>query len=129
MSFDYLAAKAAIQKAGHTVSAGDQILATDIKELVKFGRRVYGLTEHTVRRGLGNLAFLPEGFPGTESAPVAEEAAPTPEATPEATPVVDEAPAQEVAPVEPAEAPVAEEVAPAEEAPEQETPAAEQTAE
>lgn len=97
--FDYSAAKEALRKAGHLVSEGEHMLATDIKELVKFGRRVFGLPEHIIRAGLGNLSILPEGFPGASAAPV------------EAAPVV-ETPAPEAAHVEPApevtSAPVAE---------------------
>ena len=98
--FDYSAAKEALRKAGHVVSEGEHMLATDIKELIKFGRKVFGLPDHIVTRGMENVSVLPEGFPGTVAAPVAE-AAPVP--TPEA------------APVEPAPAPVAEDAAPAQE--------------
>lgn len=84
--FDYSAAKEALRKAGHLVSEGEHMLATDIKELVKFGRRVFGLPEHIIRSGLGNLSILPEGFPGTSAAPVEAEAAPVVE-TPVPAPV------------------------------------------
>ena len=126
MSFDYQAAKAAISDAGHKVSAGEQILAADIFEIVKFGRRKFGLTENAVRRGIANPALLPEGFPGTAAAPVAE-AAPAPEAAP----VIPEAPAQESAPAEDAtkgkKSKKAAESAPAE-APAQDAPATDATA-
>lgn len=107
MSFDYSAAKAAIQKAGHTVSNGPHILATDIKEIVKFGRRAFGLTEVAVRKGIANPALLPEGFPGVGAAPVAESA-------PEAEPVAEVAPVEPEAPVTPE---TASEATPAEDAP------------
>jgi type IV secretory pathway VirB10-like protein len=116
MSFDYSAAKAAIKEAGHNVSNGPQILATDIKELVKFGRRVFGLSEVAVRKGIANTSLLPEGFPGVAAAPVTEavdEPVPAPEAapvvaetpaeasvTPEAEPAQQDAPEQEAAPAE-----------------------------
>lgn len=113
MSFDYSAAKAAIKKAGHTVSEGPHILATDVKEIVKFGRRIFGLSEVAVRKGIANPALLPEGFPGVASAPVGEvvqeEAAPAPEAAPvaveapvvpEETQAAQEAPEQDAAPAE-----------------------------
>jgi hypothetical protein len=112
MSFDYSAAKAAIKEAGHTVSNGPHILATDIKELVKFGRRVFGLNEVAVRKGIANPTLLPEGFPGATSAPVAEtieNPVPAPvvvetpaeaPVTPEAVAETQDAPAQEVAPAE-----------------------------
>ncbi len=106
MSFDYSAAKAAIQKAGHSVSSGPHILASDIKELVKFGRRVFGLKEVEVRKGIAKPALLPAGFPGVAAAPVAE-------AAPETTPVAEAAP---VVAETPAEVPVAPEVAPAQDA-------------
>jgi hypothetical protein len=102
MSFDYSAAKAALKKAGHVVSTGPHVLASDIKELVSFGRRKFGLKGSLVRRGIGNPALLPEGFPGVTAAPVAD-------ASPEAAPVVEETPA--VAPVA-----IVEPVAPAEDA-------------
>lgn len=82
MSFDYSAAKAAIQEAGHTVSKGPQVLAADVKEIVKFGRRVFGLSEIAVRRGIANTALLPEGFPGVAAAPVIETAVEAPKAAP-----------------------------------------------
>jgi hypothetical protein len=112
MSFDYSAAKAAIKEAGHNVSNGPQILATDIKELVKFGRRVFGLSEVAVRKGIANTTLLPEGFPGVAAAP-AEDSVPAPEAapvvaetpaeapvTPEGEPAQQDAPEQEAAPAE-----------------------------
>jgi outer membrane biosynthesis protein TonB len=118
MSFDYSAAKAAIKEAGHTVSNGPQVLASDIKEIVKFGRRMFGLNEIAVRTGIGNTELLPAGFPGTVSAPVAPEAAPVAESAPVDTPVPEAAP---VVTETPAEAPVTPE---AEQAP-QDAPAQE----
>jgi hypothetical protein len=128
MSFDYSAAKAAIQKAGHSVSSGPHILASDIKELVKFGRRVFGLKEVEVRQGIAKPALLPAGFPGVAAPVVAE--------TPAEVPVAPEvAPAQDAAPAE--DAPKAKkkkgaEDAPAEitatEAPAQDAPAGEPAA-
>jgi hypothetical protein len=140
MSFDYSAAKAAIKKAGHAVSEGNQVLSTDIKEIVNFGRRMFGLPEHVVRRGLANGALLPEGFPGTQAAPVAEATAPVAQ---EADPGIEaalpqetkepEAPAQTEAPkskkskrAEDKDAAPAE--APAQDAPAQDAPAGEQAA-
>lgn len=91
MLFDYSAAKAALKEAGHTVSTGPQVLATDIKEIVKFGRVKFGMSEVAVRKGIANPTLLPEGFPGVAAVPVAEtvedpvsvsEAAPAQEATP-----------------------------------------------
>lgn len=102
--FDYSAAKEALRKAGHVVSEGEHMLATDIKELIKFGRKVFGLPDHIVTRGMENVSVLPEGFPGTAAAPVAEAAPAEP------------TPAPEAAPVEPTPAPVAEDAAPTQEA-------------
>ena len=112
MSFDYSAAKAAIKKAGHTVSTGPHVLSTDIKEIVKFGRRTFGLSEVAVRKGIANPTLLPEGFPGVVAAPVAESA-------PEASPVEEAAP---VAPETPTEATVTPESTP--DAPSQKTESA-----
>jgi hypothetical protein len=111
MSFDYSAAKAAIKNAGHTVSDGTHVLQTDIKELVKFGRRVFGLSETKVRQGIANPTLLPEGFPGVTSAPVAEVATPT-----VAEPITPEPVVEPVAEVKepaavPQDAPVADETA------------------
>ncbi len=94
MSFDYSAAKAALKKAGHVVSSGPEVLATDVKEIVRFGRRMFGLKEGMIRRGIANPMLLPEGFPGTSAEPVAE-------AAPEVIQAVAEAPVPEAAPVTP----------------------------
>jgi hypothetical protein len=137
MSFDYSAAKAAIEKAGHTVSQGPQVLASDIKEIVKFGRRVFGLNEVAVRKGIANTGLLPEGFPGVVAAPVAEAAVEVaPEVTPEDAPVVPETPAEAPeATQEPAQesepsedAPKAEDVPADDQVSGEEAPAGEQTA-
>lgn len=88
--FDYSAAKEALRKAGHVVSEGEHMLATDIKELIKFGRKVFGLPDHIVTRGMGNVSVLPEGFPGTVAAPVTETASAEPATTPEAAQIVSE---------------------------------------
>lgn len=109
MSFDYSAAKAALKQAGHTVSNGPQVLASDIKELVSFGRRTFGLKGSLVRRGINNTALLPKEFPGVAAAPVAEAAhvvAETPVEVPAEAPATPEA---TVAPQE-ATAPDAEDV-------------------
>jgi hypothetical protein len=98
MSFDYSAAKAALKKAGHVVSAGPTVMASDIKELVTFGRRNFGLKGSLVRRGLLNPSLLPKGFPGiAASTPVSESAPATPVVaeTPVAAPVTPEATAEE----------------------------------
>jgi hypothetical protein len=113
MSFDYSAAKAAIKEAGHTVSNGPHVLATDIKEIVKFGRRVFGLSDVAVRKGIANPGLLPDGFPG---ATAEEVAAPVAESAP-----VDAEPVQEPVVEEPA-TPVEPEAAPAPEAPAEEAP-------
>ena len=135
MSFDYSAAKAAIQEAGHSVSSGPHILASDIKELVKFGRRVFGLKEVEVRQGIAKPALLPAGFPGVAAAPVAEAAPVVAETPAEVTVAPEVAPAQDAAPAE--DAPKAKkkkgaEDAPAEipatEAPAQDAPAGEPAA-
>jgi hypothetical protein len=138
MSFDYSAAKAAIQKAGHSVSSGPHILASDIKEIIKFGRRVFGLNEVAVRKGIGNPGLLPEGFPGAVAAPVAEQAPEVTETPAEApvTPEATQAPAQEAQPAE--DAPKAKKTkkadesaptdTPAQDAPAQDAPAGEQAA-
>ncbi len=118
MSFDYSAAKAAIKEAGHTVSDGPQILSTDIKEIVKFGRRVFGLSDVAVRKGIANTGLLPDGFPGATAAPADEVATPVAEAAP-----VDAEPVQEPVVEEPA-TPVETETAPAPEAPAEEAPKA-----
>ncbi len=105
MSFDYSAAKAALKKAGHVVSSGPEVLATDVKEIVRFGRRMFGLKESMIRRGIANPMLLPEGFPGTSAAPVAESAPEVIQAVPESAPVTpqaaQEAPADAAAPETP----------------------------
>jgi hypothetical protein len=122
MSFDYSAAKAALKEAGHVVSTGPHVLASDIKELVSFGRRNFGLKASLVRRGINNTALLPKGFPGVASAP-ADEAAPV-----VAPAVAEDAPKgkKKAAVAEaPAPAPVPE---PAQETKAQDAPAGEQAA-
>jgi hypothetical protein len=110
MSFDYSAAKAALKAAGHVVSTGPQVLASDIKELVTFGKRNFGLKGSLIRRGIGNPALLPKGFPGVV-APAAK-----------AAPVVAEAPAED-APKAKKKAAAAQDT-PAQETPAKDAPAA-----
>lgn len=72
--FDYSAAKEFLRKAGHLVSEGEQMFASDLKELVKLARNKFGLPEHLTLRGIANVDLLPKDFPGVSTAPVAEDA-------------------------------------------------------
>lgn len=121
MSFDYSAAKAAIKEAGHTVSNGPHVLASDIKEIVKFGRSTFGMSEVAVRKGIANPTLLPEGFPGVASAPVATpvvEASPVATETPAEAPVtLEDASAPQDAPKTKKPKKAADESAPAQDAP------------
>lgn len=99
--FDYSAAKEALREAGHHVSAGSHMLASDLHELAKFGRRMFGLTATRVAQGTANPALLPAGFPGVAAAPIAEvEEAPEKPAEAEvvpAEPVSDKKPSKKAA--------------------------------
>jgi hypothetical protein len=83
MAFDIAAIKKVLTEAGHTVSEGEQLLATDLQELVTWARLHMNLHEFEVLYGLAYEKILPADFPGHPDAPAATT---TPSATPE-TPV------------------------------------------
>jgi hypothetical protein len=70
MSLNYSALKAAMKDAGHKVSAGDNLNASDVKEFGIFAHFHSNLSPEQASYGLAYPETLPKGFPGTSGAPV-----------------------------------------------------------
>lgn len=112
MKFDVAAIKKVLSEAGHIVSEGEQMLASDMHELVLWARLHFNLSAEAIHYGMAYPSLLPKDFPGhPDASPATAEAAAAPVEAPQAAPApqAEQAPVEQTAPVETA----AEETAPA----------------